>query len=184
MKPTLSLSLSVAGFVVATAAVAAGSFKLKAEPSISFTATGVAGLKINGATSRLTMSEEGDKLTFKAPTTDFKTGIGLRDRHLKEHIEADKFPEAKLVLDRSKIAFPDGAAATAKSSSVRGDFTLHGISKPVDITYGVDKTAAGYHVHGDFDVNLQDYKIQKPCYMGICVGDKVHVTASFDVQGS
>jgi polyisoprenoid-binding protein YceI len=174
-------SFVIAGCVVTAVCAAAGPFKLTAEPNIAFTATGVAGLKINGATSHLTLVEDGNKLTFTAPTTDFKTGIGLRDRHLKEHIEAEKFPEAKLVIDRSKVALPDGAAQ--KPGTVRGDFTLHGVSKPVDISYGVERGGAGYHVKADFDVNLPDYKIQKPCYMGICVGEKVHVAAAFDVQG-
>jgi len=113
--------------------------------------------------------------------TEFRTGIGLRDRHLREHLEADKHREATLVVDRSSIKMPEGSGAT--TGSAVGALTLHGVTKPAKFSYKITKSGDEYRVHGDLDVNILDYQIKKPCYLGVCVGDVVKVAADFAVRG-
>lgn len=151
------------------------------DSAVKFEAAGPAGLKINGEEGGLKASEADGKLKLVAPTTQFHTGIGLRDQHLKDAIEADKHPDATLVVDKSAIKFPDSGAASGTAS---GSLTFHGVTRPAPFKYTITKKGAGYQVHGEFSVTLGDYQVKKPCYLGVCVGDVVKVSADFSVAGS
>jgi polyisoprenoid-binding protein YceI len=148
--------------------------------AVKFEAAGPAGLKINGEESGVKASEADGKLKLVAPTTQFQTGIGLRDKHLKEAIEADKHPEATLIVDKSAIKFPDSGSASGTAS---GSLTFHGVTRSAPFTYTITKKGAGYQVHGEFSVNLNDYQVKKPCYLGVCVGDTVKISADLTVGG-
>lgn len=149
--------------------------------AVKFEAAGPAGLKINGEESGLKATEADGKLKLVAPTTQFHTGIGLRDQHLKDAIEADKHPDATLIVDKSAIKFPDSGAASGTAS---GELNFHGVKRPATFKYTITKAGAGYDVHGEFSVTLGDYQVKKPCYLGVCVGDVVKVSADFSVAGS
>ena len=150
------------------------------ESAVKFEAAGPAGLKINGESGGVKASEADGKVKLVAPTTQFHTGIGLRDKHLREAIEADKHPEAALVVDKSAIKFPESGSASGQAS---GSLTFHGVTHAAPFTYTITKKGAGYQVHGEFTVNLNDYQVKKPCYLGVCVGDVVKVSADLSVAG-
>ena len=183
MKNRMYVVSAVTMVLMSTTAfvAAAGSSPVVQESAVKFEAAGPAGLKINGESGGVKASESDGKVKLVAPTTQFHTGIGLRDKHLREAIEAEKHPEAVLVVDRTAIKFPDSGAA---SGSASGAFTFHGVTKTAPFTYTITKKGAGYQVHGEFTVNLNDYQVKKPCYLGVCVGDVVKVSADLSVAGS
>jgi len=149
------------------------------ESNVKFEAQGPAGMKISGTSGGVRATEADGKIKIVAPTTGFRTGIGLRDKHLKEYLESEKHPEAVLVVDRTKITLPSGGDATG---TVAADLTIHGVTHPARVSYKIAKSGAGYQVQGNFDVNINDFKIKKPCYLGVCVGDEVKVFADFTVH--
>ncbi|HVU03635.1 MAG TPA: YceI family protein [Polyangiaceae bacterium] len=163
------------------ASEAAAALSVAGASSVHFQAVGPAGLKIDGSGAGVKATEADGKVTFTASTAELKTGIGLRDRHLREHIDAEKFPEAKLVVDRSKVSLP--ASGSAEGAIVT-PLTFHGVTKPTKVSYKITKTGAGYHVEGSFDLNIIDHGVKKPCYLGVCVEDVVKVSAEFDVGGA
>lgn len=174
-------SLSVVAFLLAapSAVLAAQALHTVGGSSVKFEAAGPAGLKINGETSGVQTVERDGKFRITAPTTAFHTGIGLRDKHLRDYLESDKHGEAVLVVDRAKVTLP----GTGKVEGVvAASLTLHGVTRPTNVTYTVQRSGAGYQVEGHFDVNILDYQIKKPCYLGVCVGDVVKVDATFAVQ--
>src|SRR5262245_57585107 len=149
--------------------------------TVKFEAVGPAGLKINGESGGLRASEADGKVKLTAPMTEFHTGIGLRDKHLRNALEADKHKDAVLVIDRSSIKLPQGGATSSGNAS--GDLTLHGVTKPAKFSYTITKSGDGYKVHADFQVNIIDYQIKKPCYLGVCVEDVVKVAADVTING-
>ncbi|HVW24755.1 MAG TPA: YceI family protein [Polyangiaceae bacterium] len=159
---------------------AGGAVPVVQDSAIKFEAAGPAGLKINGEEGGVKASEADGKLKLVAPTTQFHTGIGLRDKHLKDAIEADKHPEATLLVDKSAIKFPESGSSSGTAS---GSLTFHGVTRSAPFTYTITKKGAGYQVHGEFTVNLNDYQVKKPCYLGVCVGDTVKVSADLSVSG-
>jgi polyisoprenoid-binding protein YceI len=149
-------------------------------PSIQFLAVGPAGMKINGTSSELTASEADNKLTLTAPLTNLKTGIGLRDNHLRGYLNTKQHPSAKLVVDKTKLKLPeDGKTA---DGSATGDFTLNGQTKPLKFRYRAKRTGTDYHVQGMADVNIENYGIEQPCYLGVCVEPNVKLKVSFKLR--
>src|SRR5262245_13747357 len=174
---TLALAIST----VCAAVTAGSAVSAVGESALKFEATGPAGLKINGESSGIRAAEADGKWRFTAPTTQFHTGIGLRDKHLREAIDSEKHPDTTLVVDKSAIKLPDGAAPT--SGKATGSLTLHGVTRPTSFAYTITKKGDAYQVHGDLSVNIVEHSIKKPCYLGVCVNEVIKVTADLTVRG-
>jgi polyisoprenoid-binding protein YceI len=105
-----------------------------------------------------------------------ETGIGLRDRHMKNnYLEVDKgeqFAEARLQdirLDKleGKITFT-------------GMLTLHGQQKEVTGSADLKPNGSGYRVDATFKVLLSDFQIPDPTYLGVGVKDELQVRVRFN----
>ena len=131
-------SALVLGLAVPLAASA--EFRSAGDDEVRFLARGPAGMKISGEASDLKASEKGGKLRIKVPVDDLKTGIGLRDKHLKKYIKSRKHKKAVLVVERSKLKLP-GNDKTVKGSA-KGEFTLAGVTKPLKFTYKAKRTGS------------------------------------------
>src|SRR6267142_1540932 len=173
------------GFVLVVSLVGQGAIALSraGESSVRVLARGPAGLRIEGKSSQIDFEEDASALTFKVPIAPIETGIGLRDRHLRETLEADKFPAAILRVSRSELTFPnehDAAEGTAQ-----GDLTLHGRSRPVQVRYRAERGAAGVtRVHGSVQLDMHDFEIKSPSYLGVSVTPQVEVTVEMAVEGA
>jgi polyisoprenoid-binding protein YceI len=120
-------------------------------------------------------------LAVNLPTLD--TGIDLRNEHLREnYLEVGKgpgFDTATLSAIDLKGFNPD---APAGKGSFTGLLSLHGATKSVSGAVEVRQAGAGLRVKASFPVDLSDYSIRKPRYLGIGVKDVVQVEVSFAVS--
>lgn len=147
---------------------------------VGFLAVGPAGLKIEGESSQLTAKESGGILTLTAPLTSLKTGISLRDNHLKDALNVSKHPTAQLAVKRAALKFP--ANDKSLEGSATGDFTLNGTKKPLKFNYKVSRTGSDYHVQGLATVDITKFKLEKPCYLGVCVSQDVKIKVKFKLR--
>lgn len=136
-------------------------------------------IKIEGDTSDVSVKDDGSKITVVTKLdcggkSCIKTGIGVRDEHLHEHIEAKSFPKATLVIDKSKLA-PAGAKA---SGDVPGELTFHGKTKSVTVHYTVEGGVAT----GSTKFKLTDFGLERAKKMGVATGKEVIITAKFKVS--
>lgn len=180
-----SRTVIVATTLVTTLALHAAraeKFGTVSDSTVTFVAVGPAGLRINGSTSGIRAIEKDGKMTLTVPTTTFETGIGLRDKHLRKYLESDKHPTADMVIDESKIPLPEGSAPVTGNITV--PLTLHGTTAPALVHYELQRQGSVYVVHGDFEVNIHKFNIEKPCYLGVCVGDTVRIAAKFTIRGA
>ncbi len=94
------------------------------------------------------------------------TGIGLRDKHLKERLQVDKYPVAKLIK--------------AEGTSGKGTATLQikGQKKDVTGTYSVN----GDELQAEFNMKMSDLGINNVRYMGVGAKDDVKVTIVLPVK--
>jgi len=179
-RPRFPFVLTAIAALTVAAAAAAANLKLIDKPSATFTAFGVGGLKIEGGATDFKVKDDGGKLVIKAKIKDMKTGMGLRDKHTNKYLEAEKFPEAELTVDKSKLKFPeDKKTVSAKAS---GSFKMHGVSKEETFEYTVERHGSDYIVSGKMEVNINDHKIETPCYLGVCVDPKVKVDVKFKLR--
>jgi polyisoprenoid-binding protein YceI len=110
------------------------------------------------------------------------TGISLRNDHLREkYLEVDKAPGydkavlSEIDLKGLKADAPDGKGAFT------GSLTLHGVKKTVTGPVEVRKAGTGLRVKASFPVNLSDYNISEPSYLGVGVKNTVQVEVTFTV---
>jgi polyisoprenoid-binding protein YceI len=62
--------------------------------------------------------------------------------------------------------------------------TLHGVKKAVSGPVEVRQAGNGWRVRASFPVNLPDYNIEKPRYLGVGVRDTVQVSVAFTATQS
>jgi polyisoprenoid-binding protein YceI len=152
------------------------------ESSVIVLAHGPAGLRIEGKSSDVSLEEDASGLTFKVPLAPIETGIGLRNRHLREMLEAEKFPIAILRVARGDLIFPrehQPAEGTAK-----GELTLHGQSRAVEVYYHAETGAGGItQVRGSLQLDIREFEIKSPSYLGVTVAPEVEVKVALAVEG-
>lgn len=174
------VSLAALAALTTVALVASATLKSIGTAQVGFLAIGPAGLKINGHSRDLSASEKDGKLTVVAPLTHLKTGISLRDRHLRGYLETDKHPNATLTVQRSKLKIP--ADHNVAHGSAVGRFTMHGVTKPVTFRYLAKRTGSDYHVQGLTHIDIRDFGVEVPCYLGVCVHPDVKIKVKFKLR--
>ena len=171
------LRWSVVALLCAIPGVVLASLQASAA-KVTFSCSGPGGLRIEGTSSELQTQDKGDSLVLTVPLANVTTGIGVRDTHMKEHyLESQKFPTAELLVPRAQLKFPaDGSSVDATAP---GTMTIHGTSKPVTFHYKAARRGKAYDVQGDVHVNMNDYGIATPTYLGITVKPPVDIVVSF-----
>lgn len=179
-KTLLALAASMVTAVVFVPGEAGAQLKSSAA-SVSFTAVGPAGLKIIGKTSELAVKDDAEKIAIAVPLAGIKTGIDLRDKHMREkYLQVDQFPTAELEVSRASLNLPaDGANA---GGTGQGTMKIHGRAKPVTFKYTAKRAGASYDVAGNVQVNVKDFGIEIPSYMGVTVKPDVDVAVKFTAK--
>lgn len=102
----------------------------------------------------------------KVDVVSLKTGIALRDDHLKKRLLSDKFPAATLVK------------AEGKGGKGTGLLSIKGKKLKVNGTYEVK----GNDIVATFPINLPDLGIEDVRYMGVGVKDTVNVSVNLPIS--
>jgi len=108
----------------------------------------------------------------------FDTGIGLRNRHMKEkYLETDKFSHAKIQI--KTLSLPEGFSG--EDIPFSGSLTLHGVTKPIKGKVEIERDSEEVEMQFSFKLKIDDYAIDIPSYLGIKVADEV--TVGVEIQG-
>ena len=147
---------------------------------------------INGLTNDVNGSvtfDVGDLSTLRGTislsTASIKTGIDLRDEHLRSAnwLDADSYPEITFAIKSvNNIESVESNKLTAK---VTGDFTAHGVTKEItaDVTMSyldeseqTQKRAPGdlLGVQATFNITLSDYEVDN-MVLGQKVSDNIEI---------
>ena len=173
------------GFFLVLAVLTEGAIALsstKGNNSVTVLARGPAGLRIEGKGSEVSLEEDDSALTFKVPLAPIETGISLRDVHLHQMLEADKYPAATLRISRSQLTFPREREPVERTAE--GELTLHGQSRTVKVHYRAELGAGGVtKVRGSFQLDMRDFDIKAPSYLGVSVAPKVEVSVELALTG-
>jgi polyisoprenoid-binding protein YceI len=125
----------------------------------------------------------GAEITFTAKTASIDTDIERRDNHLKspDFFDAAKYPE---------ISFKGNLVKQGGKYKLKGDLTMHGVTKPVefDVTYGGTINTgkgekAGFKISGK--LNRQDYGLtwnNKVPTGELVVGDEVEIIGKIELD--
>lgn len=99
---------------------------------------------------------------FYVDLNTLKTGIGLRDRHMRDnYLETKKFRYAEFT--GSFIEIPNLTVGKPMQVQVNGKFRIHGVEQIRTISGTLKKDASGDLVlEASFEVKLEDHNIEVP----------------------
>ena len=157
---------------------------------------------IEGVTSRIEGNLDVDLANptaatglFEVDLTTLKTGIDMRDQHLRERfVHTDSFPKATFRLTRlTKIGTPSLPDGQPVNVEAQGEMTIHGVTKPVAVagmvTYRKENEETQARLPGDlihvdvsFPILLSDFNIERPKMLFMKLSD--NVTIAVDVFAS
>jgi polyisoprenoid-binding protein YceI len=149
--------------------------------STTFFGKGPAGFKLEGKTEEVTLKDDGKTVSISVPLSTLKTGIDLRDRHMREkYLEVEKYPNAVLDVPWSAIQLP--AEGQTTTQTVPGKMSLHGKTRDVSVTYTLKRTGDTYAATGSVPLNLKDFDINLPNYLGVTVKPDIETSTSFQFK--
>jgi polyisoprenoid-binding protein YceI len=161
----ISLFISLAAGNSALAAKEGGAVELQVSlsPAGSFTAKSSA---VKGSAQK--DGNGFDAKDISLDLTTLETGIGLRDKHMKEkYFETEKYPKALLTQ------------ASGQDGKFTGTLKIHDTPTKVSGTY----TIAGAQVVASFKCKMSEFNIPKAKYMGVGADDEVEVKATVPLSG-
>lgn len=172
---------------------AAVSFKLtKERGSTNFLAIGnPSAIRIDGKgegpQGYFETKEKGEDLILngqiKVSLKSYDTGIGLRDRHMKEkYLETEKFEDAILTISNLTISKTALTTLIQTKFPFSGTLNLHGMQKNVSGDFTIKSEGGGIKINAGFQIKLTDYGIKLPSFAGVTVADVVEVNAISNVE--
>jgi polyisoprenoid-binding protein YceI len=177
LVPIRSLLL---GAMLCFPGVAAAGWSLSGTQKVSFEATGTV-MDMEGSSDKLRLSETGDQVVFSVAMNTVSTDNDLRDDHMQnKYVEVAKFPDAVVSLPKAEFKLPAAAGEKVKGT-VKGTFTVHGVSKPVTVNYSAKRGDSSVKVEASFDFDVNQHGITIPDYMGVTIEPKMKAKASVEL---
>ena len=140
------------------------------------------GYVLLGASPLAAGSAEGSELYIEVDLASLDTGIGLRNRHMRDdYLEVKKYPYATY---RGRIVEIVSAAEGGFHVTADGTFSVHGVDRQMRIPCNVTAAGAGYHAKCSFPVLLSDHHIDIPSFMFLKVNDQIQLDLDFTVVPS
>ena len=180
---SLRIQLCVTAALTALLVTAVAEAKLSrgGPATTTFTASGPGGLKIVGTTHDLDVVDDGQTVTISVPLANLTTGIALRDKHMKEkYLQVPSFPNATFKVPRSALP---GVGASGEAD-VPGTMNIHGQNHPVTVHFKAQGAGTTSNVDGTAHVNMKDYGIEVPSYLGVTVKPDVDLAVHFVARDS
>ncbi len=143
---------------------------------------------MTGKTKKVTGTLEVDpadisktKGSFKVPVVSLRTGNDLRDEHLQGDgwLDAKKHPHIQFEITEVVIGKKDAKELKKNKETkvqVKGNFTAHGITKPVTTKGTVKWTDDGLRIKSNFVANLEDHQISVPAIVRLKVANEMAVS--------
>ena len=104
----------------------------------------------------------------------------LMYEHFNEaYIESDMYPKANFV---GNIIDFDTSKTESQTRIIRGNLTIHGITKPVEIKANIENKNGKYNIFGDFKINVNDFQIQIPPILASNIAKTILVNFDFKYQ--
>ena len=136
---------------------------------VRYTST-VAAFSFSGATDQIdgfiywegdSLSVEKSQLHFEVNLAGFDSGIGKRDRDMREVLDTDKWPKAIYKGEITEVAVVD-SSVTAFRVETGGTLSLHGVEGAIVVPGLVVVEGDRSRVEAAFSLKLADYDIEAP----------------------
>ncbi|MCA6073571.1 YceI family protein [Fulvivirga sedimenti] len=113
----------------------------------------------------------------------FKFEKALMEEHFNEnYAESHKFPKSTFKGTVDNIQQLDFNKKGKQEVRVKGDLTIHGITKQVTTNGTIEATANGFTINADFSIKLEDYKIEIPSAVIGKIAEDVKISLDMDLS--
>lgn len=127
--------------------------------------------KSDKLTGRISLADS--TVDFFVDLTTLKTGNGKRDRDMRKTLNTDDFPFAEFF---GKLVTPFTAdSGGVQNATVKGQFKVHGISKPLDVEGTLQKDGDQLLLEAQWSLSLADYEIVPPKLLIMKVDDEQRI---------
>lgn len=121
------------------------------------------------------------EVDFYIDLTTLKTGIDLRDEHMNEnYLETHKYPFAEF-FGKITSTF-DPSKEGQQKVTAKGDFTVHGVTKPLEITGTVEKIENGILLKADWMILLENYNIPIPKVLHYRLSNEIQIFIEIEME--
>jgi len=105
-------------------------------------------------------------------------------KNIRENLESSKYPDIKFKVTQILPENTDASAPSKRSYLLKGDLTIHNVTKPVVLAADTEIKDGYLHVTGEYDnLDMTDYGVEpKPLFAIVSVDDIVDV--KFDLYES
>jgi polyisoprenoid-binding protein YceI len=117
------------------------------------------------------------ELYFEVPLTTIDTGIGLRNRHMRDnYLHTDQFP---LAIYTGKLSRYEKQNDSTYDVLVEGKMKMHGEENPISAHGTVIHSDKGLRVTALFAIKLTDFKIKIPQLMFMKISETIRLEVDF-----
>jgi polyisoprenoid-binding protein YceI len=135
---------------------------------------------LDGAPLSAATGGDDTELYFEVDLASLDTGIGLRDRHMRdEYLEVKKYPYASF---KGKITHTEVTGSGDAKVTAAGTFSVHGVSMEREIVCDVTSAGSGYRAECAFPVLLSDHNIDIPKVMFLKLSNEIQLDVQFTVS--
>ena len=120
------------------------------------------------------------QVMVRAPSESFDSGNVNRDAHMKEAVEAAKYPNIEIKALADGVT-PPTTFPTTQKKTFKAQLSFHGIQNvidlPVEITW---ESPTKVHATTTFGISLDGYKVERPSLMFVKVDDELKLDAKLE----
>lgn len=197
MKPAIRGVVAALTFLMPAAGGAQeNASRASVSGSVSFeVATNVFGTTVKGKSRSLSgatrlVDRQGElrleQIEAAVPVSTLRTGIRLRDEHMRDYIFAtpdQQTPDVTFAAPAAECA--NGADRRNQGSytcTSAGTLTIRGTARPFRIALAVARDGDSFRVKGQGKVTLSAYGIERPSQFGVRTADEVTIELDFSAR--
>lgn len=158
-------------FAFSSAHAAVFPIKQDGKNQVTFHATGKPPMKFSGTAGKVygSLDIEGTSVKgeLKSKWSEFRTKDKERDKHMMEHVGADKHPEIILKIDSYTIS--------DSPSEFKGTLSINGTTKPISGKASVKDGLC----KAEFMAKITDFGMKRPKMLVYTVDDDIKIEAQF-----
>ena len=118
-----------------------------------------------------------EKIAVNILMRAFEFEKSLMQEHFNDsYVESDIFPKA--TFEGTILNFKPKQKGL-QTKYIKGDFTLHGVVKPIKIKADIDYSRGVYTITGETTIDVKDYKIKIPQILASKIAKTVKISFNF-----
>lgn len=141
--------------------------------------------EVDGRTSQIEgkaiLGDDGKVMTMiRIPVASFDTADANRDSHMRETLDAAKFP---FVVFKGVTTFTMPVAfGKPLETKLEGELDFHGVKRPLSVPAQIALTKDGATVTAKFPVDLDAHQVERPALLFIKVDQLVQLDAELKLK--